>query len=490
MEQFKILDDIAKRTNGDIYLGVVGPVRVGKSTFITRFMQNLILPLIDDENERTRIIDELPQSADGAEVMTTQPKFVPNKAVSIKSGDKSLRVRLVDCVGWTVAGATGYGDGEKPRYVKTPWQEAEMPFEKAAELGTKKVIKDHSTVAVAITTDGTITSIPRENYAPAEEKVIAGLKKSGKPFIVIVNSKHPEGAAALAVKANLEEKFGVAVLTQNLDKLSKKGINEIFDRLLAEFPITSFRVQMPEWLRVLPLENDVIAEAVNGIKNYTRSVRCTADNNPRAVFEGSQNFAGIETLDVDMASGLITYSLVPNENLYYKIISQMTGEKILTEASLVSYIKSVAGVKGQFDKLEDALKLANETGYGIVVPNKETFNLDTPKLYKNGKTYGVRLRATAPSLHIVKIDVGAVVTPIIGSEAQAQEMLKLLKEEYKNNREIVWQTPIFGRSLDTLMADGIAQKVMNMPNESKIKMKRTITKIVNNGRGGVICITF
>jgi stage IV sporulation protein A len=322
MNSYKnIFENIATRTNGDIYVGVVGPVRVGKSTFISNFMKHLVVPVIENSSEKQRVIDELPQAADGTAVMTTQPKFVPSKAISIKSGANSMRVRLIDCVGYMVDGASGQTVDGKVRNVKTPWSETEMPFDKAAEIGTKKVIRDHSTIAVAVTTDGTITDIPRKNYVNAEEKVIAGLKQYGKPFVVVVNSRQPDSPECKKIVKGIADKFSVTALPLDLDNLSNADINKIFDGILAEFPITGFRVNMPKWIQVLESTHGVVADALDRLRNYTKTINRVADDNPALAFDGSEDFDAMETETVDIATGTITYNLVPKVDLYYRVLS-------------------------------------------------------------------------------------------------------------------------------------------------------------------------
>ncbi|MDR1917453.1 MAG: stage IV sporulation protein A, partial [Christensenellaceae bacterium] len=395
-----IFENIATRTNGDIYLGVVGPVRVGKSTFISNFMKHLVVPNIENSYEKQRVIDELPQAADGTAVMTTQPKFVPSKAISIKSGANSMRVRLIDCVGFMVDGATGQTVDGKVRNVKTPWSENEMPFDKAAEIGTKKVIKDHSTIAVAVTTDGTITDIPRKNYAAAEEKVIMGLKQYGKPFVVVVNSRQPDSVDCKKVCKGIADKFSVPVLSMDFENLTNTDINRIFESILAEFPVTGFKVDIPKWMQVFEPTHGVIADALDRLRNYTKTVNKIADNNPATAFDGSEYFDTMETETIDIATGTITYNLVPKADLYYRVLSNECGAEIDDEQKLVAYLRLVSGTAREYGKLKKALDDADSTGYGVVVPTLDTFKLDTPRLHKNGRSYGLKLRATAPSLHI------------------------------------------------------------------------------------------
>ena len=484
--QQKVFQDIATRTNGDIYIGVVGPVRCGKSTFITRFMQNVVIPRISDANEIARVTDELPQSADGIGIMTTQPKFVPATATQIKVGTAKMRVRMLDCVGYIVPGASGHVVDGKPRNVKTPWSDNEMTFEKAAEHGTRKVIKEHSTIAIVMTTDGTATSLPRESYVEAEDKVIAQVKKTGKPFVVILNTRNV--ATSQTIAGEIAAKHGAVVLPIDVEKLNADNVNDIFSALLAEFQVTGFRVNMPKWLTVLPDENEIISEAIDTIKKHTNSVKKMGDNNTATVFEKSAHFSALQTTSVEVATGVITYTIVPKDDLFYRVLSAQSGATIESDVHLVAFMRHLGEIRTEYDKLSSALAQAKETGYGVVEPTFSEFKLEEPALFKSGKSHGIKFRATAPSLHLVRVDVQTTVSPAIGGKAQSEEMLRLIKAEYDENPDQVWRTPIFGKSLESLVTEGIGTKVNAMSNEAKRKMKRTITKIVNNGRGGIICI--
>lgn len=484
----QVFENIATRTNGDIYLGVVGPVRCGKSTFITKFMQQLAIPNIENSYEQQRVIDELPQSADGTAVMTTQPKFVPSRAVNIKVGDANMRVRMIDCVGYMIDGVSGLEEGGHIRNVKTPWSDVEMPFDQAAEIGTRKVIVDHSTIAVVVTTDGTITELPRENYVAAEAKVIFELKQYGKPFVVVVNSKEPKSEKCQKICQEIREKFNVQVLGLDLDNLGTEDISAIFDGVLADFPVTGFKVNMPKWLQVMPANHAVIIDAVERLRRYTKTVRRISDNNHATICAESPYFSAVETSEIDVATGTIVYNLVPKNDLYFKLISKESGLNIENEQHLMAYIQKAAGKAKEYDKLKDAIDDAETKGYGVVVPTLDSYKLDTPRLYRHGRNYGLKLRATAPSLHIIKVDVGTEVTPTIGTQEQSKEMLEFLEREYQTNKEAVWQTPIFGKSLDEIMQEGVGAKIANMPANAMKQMKRTIGKVVNNGKGGIICI--
>jgi len=484
-----IFHDIATRTNGDIYIGVVGPCRTGKSTFISRFMHKMIVPRVESKSEQQRVIDELPQSGDGTAVMTTQPKFVPAKAVQIKtSGLATMRVRMIDCVGYMVPGAiANHADG-KVRLVKTPWSETEMPFEKAAEMGTKKVIADHSTIAIMVTTDGTITEIPRANYVEAEERTIKELKKAGKPFVVIVNSKNPNAIECKKVCVDMGARHGVTVLPLDVESLSVEQISQIITAILHEFGVAGFKVTMPKWLTVLDVGHEIINEAVEALKSFTKNIKRLSDNDTARIFEKSAHFERLETTNTCVATGIIHYNIVPKPELYYKVLSSESGVAIRTEHELVAFVKHMGSAKHQYTAIKDALELARSTGYGVVTPSLQDYSLDAPSLYKRGRDYGVRLRATAPSLHIIKVDVSTEVTPTIGSQAQSEEMLRAIQKDFETDREACWNTNIFGKPLQAIVQDGIGAKSTGMHPEAQRKIKRTLTKIVNNGRGGIICI--
>ena len=486
----KLFNDIATRTGGDIYIGVVGPVRVGKSTFITNFMQSAVLPRVTCPNERKRATDELPQSASGTAIMTTQPRFVPSTAVEVSVTETtSMRVRMIDCVGYMVPGANGHMEDGNPRMVTTPWSNSPMPFEKAAEFGTKKVITEHSTIAIVMTTDGSITpELPRTNYMEAEEKVIAQLKKSKKPFIVVVNTTAPESERAQEVAESIRIKHSVTTLTMSVTAMTEDNTASVFQGLLAEFGVSGFKVTMPKWLQVLDSGHEIIAEAMDVIKRYTAGVRRLSDNDPSAVFVGSTNFVSLQTTNVCVATGIITFNIELKPELYYKVLSSQCGSTINNEQELVAYIRHAGSIKAEYEKLEGALNMVREQGYGVVAPRFSDFQLAEPTLTKSGKNFGVKLRATAPSLHIVRVDVHTDVTPSIGSQQQAQETLAHLQTSYADGQGTIWQTPIFGKTLDSIVEEGIQTKVESMPNEAKRKMKRCLTRIVNNGRGGVICI--
>lgn len=484
-----IYKDIAKRSNGDIYLGVVGPVRTGKSTFITNFVNKLVLPNIVNKFERERSLDELPQSAKGKTIMTTQPKFIPANAVGININDVQMKVRLVDCVGYMIDGAMGHIEENAPRFVKTPWSEEEMPFSTAAEIGTKKVITDHSTIAVMITTDGSFSEIPRESYVKAEEQVVEELKKANKPFAIILNTQNVESEETKKLVQSLSEKYKSRVLAIDCLNLNEDDVSIILEEVLNQFPIESIEVKMPKWMQALPFDDELISEVIKEIKDLVNVDDKIGDFKLNGIlFENSENFEPLTDAKVKLDEGTININLEPKPELFYKVLSKQCGTEIYSDFELISYIKELTFAKTEFDKVKDALEMVNETGYGVVYPKQEDIVLEDPVLTKQGGKYGVKIKAKAPSLHIMRVDVDTEVSPIVGSENQSEDLIKFLKEEQENNPDGIWQTNLFGKSLQSLINDGVNSKIVAMPNDAQKKMRKTLTRIVNEGKGGIICI--
>ncbi len=490
MEKFKIYDDIRVRTNGEIYVGVVGPVRVGKSTFITEFMKKLVVPNITGKYSKDRAIDELPQSADGKTIMTTQPKFVPNEAVKITVHDGvDLKVRLIDCVGYLVSGAMGHIENDAPRKVKTPWSDEEMPFEEAAEIGTQKVMKEHSTVGVVVTTDGSVTDIPRPNYVEAEERVVNEMKESGKPFVIALNCKSPNSNEAKKLATSLEEKYSVPVIALNAVELKESDIDKVFEKLLYEFPVTSIKVQMPRWLQALDFDDEIIQEIALEMKNFANGMNKLADvDKSKIAFTESDSFDPITFSSVEMNDGTVRFSVIPKEGLFYRVLSKECGFEIHDDYELMNYIKELAIAKLEYDKIKEALSQVRETGYGIVAPTESDFEIAEPELVRQGSKYGVKIKASAPSLHILRVDVATEVTPLVGTEEQSKDLVSDMALQIQENPEAVWQTNILGKTLSELIGENINSKIIMMPADAQKKMRKTLGRIVNEGRGGIICI--
>lgn len=481
-----IYQDIAERTNGDIYIGVVGPVRSGKSTFVKNFMERMILPSIADKNEKQRAIDELPQSADGKIIMTTQPKFVPNNAVKLTLDDKATaNVRLIDCVGYLIDGAEGHLEGDKARLVNTPWSTEPIPFERAAEIGTQKVAGEHSTIAVVVTTDGSIGDITRQSYIPAEERVVRELKNAGKPFVVLLNCKYPEDERAKELAASLQEKYGVSVMPINILNADGKQMEEVLRCILKEFPVRRIAVNLPKWMRALDKENKVILNIIDRLKERAVSVEKMKDAD--SVLEGFADCDFIENARVDsldMGRGVVNCVLEPKSDLFFNVLSEQAQMDISDEYSLMSFVTASAYAKSRFEAMKDALDEADANGYGIVYPQVDKMSLNEPEMVKQGNIYGVRLKATSPSYHIVKVDVATEVSPMVGTEQQS----KYLLDEYKQNPQAIWNTNMFGKTMAGLAKEGLEGKCSGVPVEIKQKLCKTLNKIVNENRGGLICL--
>lgn len=490
MENFEIYNDIAKRTNGDIYVGVVGPVRTGKSTFISRFMQSSILDNIANEYEKQRTIDEMPQSGAGKTVMTMQPKFVPSEAVTVNFGkDVSAKVRLVDCVGYAVEGANGFEDEGAPRMVKTPWSEDEMPFEEAAEIGTHKVIAEHSTIAVLVTTDGSITGIARENYVKAEERVVNELKENKKPFVIILNTKVPESEACTALANEMKAKYDVPVLPLDISKMGGEEITNVIKTILMEFPVKQINFTMPKWIMALPYENEFIQKIITTIKDNTQAVSKMSDYEKMlAMFDGDVDFKGLSVNNLNLSNGDIELGIVVDESLYYKMLSEECGTEIKDDYYLMKYVKELVDAKKEYDKIKTALDMVKETGYGIVYPSTSDLILDEPEIVNKGGNSSLKLKATAPSLHIMRVDVQAEICPAVGSVEQSGSLVNYMLKEFEDNKAEIWNKNMFGKPMNELVKDSIDTKLAGLPEEVQVKMRKTLTKIVNERKGGVICI--
>ena len=491
MGEFNIYNDIRERTNGDIYFGVVGPVRAGKSTFIANFMQKLVVPNVKNKAEKERMLDELPQSANGRVIMTTQPKFVPAEAVSIDFAEGvSAKVRLVDCVGYLVDGAEGSTENGKPRMVKTPWNEADIPFAEAADIGTRKVINEHATIGLVVTTDGSITTdLPRASYVAAEERVVSELKALGKPFVVILNSTVPSSEETAKMANSLSEKYGSTVLPLDVQNLSEEDILSLFKSVLLEFPLRRIDFELSKWLRALPAENSLIASLMGSINTGTDGMSKMRDFAALSdLFAANENFEPLKVKQVSLGSGVVTYEINASGGLFYKALSEECGITIEDDFALMGHIKSLTFAKRQYDRMAKALEEVENTGYGVVAPTMDDMTLEEPQIVKQGSHYGVKLRATAPSLHIMKVDINAEVSPIVGTEQQSEELVKNLLNEFESDPTGIWETNMFGKSLHSLVNESLYNKLNSMPVDTQKKMRRALSRIINEGKGGIICI--
>jgi len=490
MDNFEIYQDIASRTQGDIYIGVVGPVRTGKSTFIKRFMELLVLPNIENEYKKERAVDELPQSAGGKTIMTTEPKFIPNEAVEITlEGNIKMKTRLVDCVGYLVNNAIGHMENDMPRMVKTPWSEEEMPFETAAELGTKKVIVEHSTVGMVITTDGTITDIPREDYISAEERVVQELKGLNKPFVMILNSANPYSDETMNLAKKLEDRYETQVIPMSCADMNTSDLNNIFTKLLYEFMIERINIKLPRWINGLGLDNSLKLELFNNVKEVFKDVNRIKDVQEKyqALLE-NPNVKNVNINEINLGNGIVNVNVELEDSLFYDILTDITGISIKNEGELFSCIIEFAKVKKEYDKMAYAIHEVYERGYGIVNPGIDDLILEEPEIVKQGSKYGVKLRAKAPSIHMLKIETETEVSPIVGSEKQSEELVKYLLSEFESDPAKIWESNIFGKSLHELVNEGLQNKLARMPEDAQDKLRDTLQRIVNEGSGGLICI--
>lgn len=488
MNTFHLYKDIQARTNGEIYIGVVGPVRTGKSTFIKRFMDLLVLPNMKDENAKRRTQDELPQSASGKTIMTTEPKFVPKEAASIQlDGDVTTKIRLIDCVGYMVKGAAGYEENDEERQVKTPWYDYEIPFTKAAAIGTQKVIHDHSTIGIVVTTDGTIGDIPRENYEEAEGKTIRELKSIGKPFVVLVNSKRPYGEEAKNVSMRIEETYGVPAMSVNCEQLREEDIHYIMQSVLFEFPISEVQFFIPKWVEMLAMEHPIKKELIAYVKNMMSGLQQIKDARKEMPKPEGVYIEGIHMEDIVMDSGCIKIQIQIGESFYYDVLSELTGTSISGEYDLISTMKELAVLRKEYEGVKDAMNSVRLKGYGVVSPARDEIKLEEPVMIKQGNKYGVKIHSEAPSIHMIRANIETEIAPIVGNEQQAEDLMKYIKAA-KETEQGMWDTNIFGKSIEELVMDGMRNKIMMINDESQVKLQDTMQKIVNDSSGGMVCI--
>ena len=490
MDSFNIYRDIAERTQGDIYVGVVGPVRTGKSTFIKKFMDTMVIPKINNTYKKERAKDELPQSGSGKTIHTTEPKFVPNEAIEITiDDDVNFKVRLIDCVGYIVKGALGYLEEDEPKMVNTPWYEYEIPFEDAAEIGTRKVITDHSTIGLLVTTDGSITGLSREDYVEAEERVVEELKSINKPFVVVLNTKNINSPETETLKNDLEKKYDVTVQVMDVFNMTEKDIEKLFNQVLTEFPVKEINIDMPVWVEKLSPDHWLKKEFFKIVKGMCQNINKIKDIKP--IFNDAKNTEnlGASALEqINLGDGTAKMLLKPSEDIFYKVLSENCDVNVSSESDLIVLIKELNAAKKEYDKIKDALIDVKETGYGLVAPQLSEMSFEEPEIVKQGSKFGVKLKASAPSLHFIKADIKTEISPIMGSEKESEELVKALMEQYDKDPASLWQSNMFGKSLEVLVKEGLQKKLYKMPEDVQTKIQKTLQKIINEGSGGLICI--
>jgi len=490
VEKYSIYQQIAERTQGDIYIGVVGPVRTGKSTLIKRFMDLLVIPNIENVYNRERAKDELPQSATGRTIMTTEPKFVPNEAVEIMLDEAlKLKVRMVDCVGYLVKGALGYLENNSPRMVSTPWFDYQIPFEQAAELGTKKVINDHSTIGLVVTTDGSITDIPREDYVEAEKRVINELKAINKPFVVILNSVYPTDPETENLRQELEKSYEVPVISVNCAQMGNKEISDIMERILYEFPVCEIGINIPGWVEALESDYWLRTEMLQSIRDTFRGVQKIREaKDSIKKFDEYEFIKRVQLSEINAGVGNMLLNIETPDNLFYSVLSDTTGLQIEGEHRLISIMKELARIKKEYERVEFALHEVKVKGYGVVTPQMEEMTLDEPEIIRHGNRFGIKLRASAPSVHMIRADIETEIAPLVGTEKQSEELVNYLLKEFEGEPGKIWESNIFGKSLHELVSEGLHNKLNRMPEDAQLKLQETLQRIINEGSGGLICI--
>lgn len=487
--QFDVYNDIQARTGGEIYIGVVGPVRTGKSTFIKRFMDLLVIPNIEDVHSKERAIDELPQAAAGRTIMTTEPKFIPKEAAEITFNDETkVKIRLIDCVGYMVDGAAGHIEDQHERMVKTPWYDYEIPFTQAAEIGTKKVINDHSTIGIVITTDGSFGELPRANYRSPEEKTINELKHLGKPFIVLLNTNKPYSNETLKTAEDMTLEYDVPVLPVNAEQLKRDDITKIMETVLSVFPITELDFYMPKWAEMLPSDHWLKVDLIASVKELFKNISEVKDAKPSNFDTDSKYVKRFKVDKVDMQDGTVSVNVDFDDIYYYKILSDLIGVPISGEYQLISTLREMSAKKNEYEKVSSATDQVRSKGYGIVSPHRNEIRIEEPEIMRHGNKYGVKIKATAPSIHMIKADIMTEVAPIVGSEDQAKDLINYITANAKDNPEGIWETNIFGKSIRQLVDDGINSKINKLTDDSQLKLQETMQRIINDSNGGLICI--
>lgn len=485
---YDLYHDIQLRTGGEIYIGVLGPVRTGKSTFIKRFMDVMVLPYMEDEHAKARAQDEMPQSAGGKTITTTEPKFIPKEAAKITlNGDIEVSVRLIDCVGYMVEGAAGHMEEDEERMVKTPWFENEIPFTQAAEIGTDKVMNDHSTIGLVITTDGSFGELPRANYLSAEEKTITALKRIHKPFLVLLNSQKPYSEEAKNLAEEISSQYGVAVLPVNCEQLKKEDIHKILENILYEFPLSVMEFYMPKWVEMLPRDNRMKQDIIMQVRELMQNYNTVRDVVEKPIQLESEYINRVKTDNINMSDGSIRILLDVDESYYYEMLTEMIGEEIRDEYQLISKLKDFAAMRKEYSKVLDAVNMVRMKGYGVVTPVKSEISLSRPEVIKHGNKFGVKIRAVSPSIHLIRANIETEIAPIVGTQQQADDLIKFI-DSAEDSEEGIWETNIFGKTVEQLVNDGITAKIASIGEESQIKLQDTMQKIVNDSNGGMVCI--
>lgn len=490
-EQFQIYRDMKERTNGEIYIGVVGPVRSGKSTLIKRMMETLVLPEMQDSPEKLRLIDEMPQSAAGKTIMTTEPKFIPKEAALIRLPDDSeVKLRMVDCVGYMVEGASGHIEDKKERKVKTPWFDSEIPFTQAAEVGTKKVIREHSTIGFVVTTDGSFGELERAAYEKPEEQTITELKTIGKPFIVLLNTSHPFAGETRKLALEMEGNYGIKVLPVNCEQLRKEDVLNMMEEVLESFPISKLEFQIPKWTEMLPVTHPIKQSMIRLVKQAFGKIHSMKDCNMEELFDLTEEpyIEEIKLVKKDRKSGTLCMEAKTYEKIYYQTLSELAGIQIENEYRLIDFLKEFSEKKSLYDKIGDAYNEVKGKGYGVVVPDLSEITLEEPEMIRHGNKYGVKLRANSPSIHMIKAGIDTEIAPIVGTKEQAEDLITYMKENANAKQDGIWQTSIFGKTVKQLVEEGIQGKVNRLTDESQMKLQETIQKVVNESNGGLVCI--